>query len=115
MSKKETFGFTTIRFTAMASNFQISCNRTGDRLNLELSGDFDGTSAHELINLLKNSSQDLLAIYIHTDGLKHIHSFGLNTFFKRIRIINGCVDKIVFTGKKAPDLVSPSVHCLLED
>jgi len=37
----------------MASNFQITFNRHEDSMHLRLYGDFDGSSAHELINLLK--------------------------------------------------------------
>ena len=36
----------------MASNFQIFSYKTKDSLHLKLAGDFDGSSAHELINKL---------------------------------------------------------------
>ncbi len=97
----------------MASNFKIIINRSEDRIHLKLYGDFDGSSAHEVINFLKDNSRDLLKICIHTDGLKYIHPFGLKTFFKRFRIINGCIDRVVFAGKKTPDLTLPSDHCSL--
>ena len=88
----------------MASNFQITYNRLEGSIHLKLYGDFDGSSAHELLNLLKDKSHGTLKIQIHTDGLKQIHPFGLNTFLKGFRIMNGCTDSIVFTGKKARDL-----------
>ena len=88
----------------MAPNFQITFNRLDNSIDLKLYGDFDGTSAHELLNLLKDKSDGPLKINIHTDGLKHIHPFGVNTFLKGFRIMNGCADRIVFTGKKARDL-----------
>jgi hypothetical protein len=94
----------------MASNFQITFNRIEGSIHLKLYGDFDGTSAHELLNLLKDNSQGTLKIHIHTDGLKQIHPFGLNTFLKGLRIINGCADRIVFTGKKARDIALSSDH-----
>jgi hypothetical protein len=94
----------------MASNFKITFNRLEDSVRLNLYGDFDGSSAHELLNLLRSYSYDTQKIYIQTDGLKHIHPFGLNTFLKNYRIINGCADRIVFTGKKATALASPSHH-----
>lgn len=34
----------------MAANFRISTHRNSENLHLKLYGDFDGTSAHELIN-----------------------------------------------------------------
>jgi hypothetical protein len=94
----------------MASNFQITSNRLEESIHLKLYGDFDGSSAHELLNLLRSYSHDTLKIYIQTDGLKHIYPFGLNTFLKNYRIINGCADRIVFTGKKATALALPSHH-----
>jgi hypothetical protein len=94
----------------MASNFQITFNRLEDSIHLKLYGDFDGSSAYELLNLSKDNSHDTLKIYIQTDGLKHTHPFGLNTLFKRFKFINGCADRIVFTGKKAPALALPSDH-----
>jgi len=97
----------------MSSDFKITLNRFEDQIHLKLYGDFDGSSAHELLNLIKNNSHDLLKIYIHTDDLKTIHPFGLNIFFRRYWIINGCADKIVFAGKKAPDFALHSDHCFL--
>jgi len=39
----------------MASNFQIYSYKTRDSLHLKLNGDFDGNSAHELINILNEA------------------------------------------------------------
>ena len=36
----------------MASNFKISVHRNSDSLDLKLMGDFDGTSACELLNVM---------------------------------------------------------------
>ena len=38
----------------MAANFRIFLHETRDSLHLKLDGDFDGSSAHELFNTLKN-------------------------------------------------------------
>jgi len=38
----------------MAANFQIVSYKTRDSLHLKLNGDFDGTSAYELINTIKD-------------------------------------------------------------
>ena len=97
----------------MASNFKILISRFEDHINLKLYGDFDGSSAYELLNLLKDNSHDLLKIYIYTDELKTIHPFGLNIFFRCYRAINGDADKIVFVGKKAPHFALHSDHCFL--
>ena len=94
----------------MARNFQITYYRYEDSIHLKLYGDFDGSSAHELLNHLKVRSHDTLKIYIHTDGLKDLHPFGLNTFFRGFRINDGYADRIEFTGKKATALDLSSDH-----
>jgi hypothetical protein len=38
----------------MATNFKISSHRTESKLHLNLAGDFDGSSAFELLNMLKD-------------------------------------------------------------
>jgi len=94
----------------MASNFQITFNRREDGIHLSLYGDFDGSSAHQLLNILKDNPDNSLKIYIQTDGLKDIHPFGVNTFIKRFRITNGSADRIEFTGKNSANLALPSDH-----
>jgi len=70
----------------------------------------------QVINLIKqgkttkDKSHGTSKIHIHTDGLKDIHPFGLTTFLKGFKIMNGCADRIVFTGKKARDLALSSDH-----
>jgi hypothetical protein len=39
----------------MATNFKISSHRTESKLHLNLAGDFDGSSAFELLNMLKDN------------------------------------------------------------
>ena len=60
----------------MASNFKISSFKTSDSLHLELTGDFDGSSAYELINTLADNSKGLYEIFINTNDLKIIYPFG---------------------------------------
>ena len=97
----------------MASNFQILFNRTRDSVHLKLFGDFDGTSAHELLNLLKNNSRDTSKIYIHTDGLKHILPFGREIFNRSLGVKKNRGGRIVFKGKKAHDFYYKLNHCSL--
>jgi hypothetical protein len=58
---------------AMASNFQIYSYKTRDSLHLKLNGDFDGNSAHELINILSEAASSFWEIFIDTNGLKTIN------------------------------------------
>jgi len=41
----------------MAARFRISIHRNSENLHLKLMGDFDGTSAHELLNVLKRCGE----------------------------------------------------------
>ena len=88
----------------MASNFGIAIDRNSDGFGLQLTGDFDGTSAYELIDAIKKLPEDTLKLYIYTNGLKTIHPFGLDVFHKFMRSLNGQSAKIVFTGNSASQL-----------
>ena len=87
----------------MAANFKISVYRNNNSLHLKLSGDFDGTSAHELLNVIKYHFCESSQITIHTNNLTQLHSFGLQIFGKNIGIFNKRFDRLVFTGKNASD------------
>ena len=70
----------------MASNFRIYCYQNRDNLHLELVGDFDGSSAYELINTLKKYRGIVGRVFIHTCFLSSVNSFGLDVFQKSCTI-----------------------------
>ena len=88
----------------MASNFEITISEKSDGFNLKLYGDFDVTSAYELIYAIKKLPEDTVKISIHTNGLKSISSFGLNVFHRNMSPLDGVSKKIVFTGNNASQL-----------
>jgi hypothetical protein len=88
----------------MASNFRIAIARNSDGFGLKLAGDFDATSAYELIYAIKKLPEDTVTISIHTNGLKNTHPFGLDVFHKFMCSLNGQSAKIVFTGNNASQL-----------
>jgi hypothetical protein len=88
----------------MASNFGIAIDKNSGGFGLQLAGDFDGTSAYELIYAIKKLPEDTVKLYIYTNGLKTIHPFGLDIFHKFMRSLNGRSTKIVFTGNNASHL-----------
>jgi len=52
----------------MATNFKISAHRNDEVLHLTLKGDFDGTSAHELLDVVRK--RDIhIPPGIHTHGV----------------------------------------------
>jgi hypothetical protein len=88
----------------MASNFGIAVDKKSDGFGLKLAGDFDATSAYELIYAMKKLPEDTVKITIHTNGLKNIHPFGLDVFHRNMSPLDGQSRKIVFTGNRASQL-----------
>jgi hypothetical protein len=88
----------------MASNFRISIDKDSDCVGLKLAGDFDATSAYELINTMKKLPENTVKIAIHTNGLKNTYPFGLDVFHRFMRSLSGQSTKIVFTGNWASQL-----------
>jgi anti-anti-sigma regulatory factor len=88
----------------MASNFGIAVDKNSDGFGLKLAGDFDATSAYELIYAIKKLPGKTIKVYIYTNELKDIHPFGLDIFHKFMRSVNGQSAKIVFTGNSASQL-----------
>jgi hypothetical protein len=77
------------RGETMASNFRIYCHQNNDNLHLQLLGDFDGTSAYELIHTLEKYHGNGGKVYINTCALSSVHPFGLEIFQK-----NGSIKKL---------------------
>jgi len=61
-------------------------------------GDFDGSSAFELINIIKEHYGKVGKVVINTDGLSSTHPFGLGVFQKNC-LINKLSRGLLFTGK----------------
>ena len=87
----------------MAANFRICSHRNSDNLHLKLTGDFDGTSAFELLNTLKRSQNQVRKFFIHTDSLSSIKPFGMNVFQKNCAVKNLSAS-LTFTGKQGKKL-----------
>ena len=83
----------------MASNFRIYRHRTRDSLHLKLDGDFDGNSAHELINALTEFGKGLYQIFINTDDLRTIHPFGKDVFKKKLGKYSRGIGSLIFLGQ----------------
>ena len=82
----------------MASNFQLFAHRNNDSLYLQLYGDFDGNSAHQLIDTLIQKGRDVSNVFIDTNDLSRVYSFGINVFEKKARSLKKH-SNLVFIGK----------------
>lgn len=90
----------------MALSFRIVMHENNDNLHLRLIGDFDGSSAFELLEVLKDRAHAVQNVFIHTGGLREIYPFGQGVFEKRTSELRQELQKIYFTGNKA-QLIAP--------
>jgi hypothetical protein len=88
----------------MATNFRVRVHRNSENLHLKLVGDFDGISAHHLLDILKRYSHRTSKAFIHTSCLVNIHPFGLSVFHNHLDILKGKSIELVFTGEHASQL-----------
>ena len=96
----------------MASNFRISTHRNSENLHLKLMGDFDGSSACQLLNILKKTSNSVYKIIIHTGSLNTIHPFGRDTFRRNIGDLDGHSIHLLFTGENASQISPENKLCI---
>ena len=82
----------------MAANFQILSHKTRDSLHLKLNGDFDGTSAYELINTIKDHGTNFYQIFIDTNNLRTIYAFGRNVLQKNFGDLEK-LSNLIFIGE----------------
>jgi len=85
----------------MAANFKITIHPNGDMMQLKLKGYFDGISAYELINILKQCCRHTSKISIQTSGLREVNPFGLAVLQDNLKSLNGRSLELVFSGQQA--------------
>jgi stage II sporulation protein AA (anti-sigma F factor antagonist) len=84
----------------MAKNFRVCTKENGNQsLALQLFGDFDASSACELIDLLNESVKKSPSVAIDTDGLRTVNAFGLDVFVPRMSWLNNTRANIEVTGR----------------
>jgi hypothetical protein len=85
----------------MAANFKITIQPNGNTINLKLKGYFDGISAFELIDILKQCCRHTSKICIQTNALKEVNPFGLAVLQDSLKGFNGRSLELVFSGQGA--------------
>ena len=92
----------------MALNFHIFFYNNKGSLYIKLDGDFDGSSAHELLNALKEKGPNFYHVHIDTNGLKTIYPFGRDVFENNFNTLRKQLNNIIFAGENrhriAPNL-----------
>ena len=89
----------------MAKNRKIFVHRNSEYIHMKLIGDFDGSLAYELLNLLKNNCTAVPKIFIHTNCLRTVNSFGRQVFHKNLNHIDNQSTQLLFTGEFASQLI----------
>jgi len=91
----------------MSANFQINARKSNGNLHVQPAGDFDGSSAWALVNLLHKKYDGNGRIFINTDKLGEICPFGCTVFQNRIDLNRLPANRLFFKGKNgfkiAPD------------
>jgi len=85
----------------MANNFRIAMHRNGCNLQLNLVGDFDGSSAFELYNVLKENIDNTKRVFINIEHLKKIYPFGLRVFNRKFLKLRDQRARIDFIGENS--------------
>jgi hypothetical protein len=83
----------------MAANFHMFTHKTTETLHVKLSGDFDGSSASELVNALADSQDRYYQIFINTTELNNIHPFGQEVLQRRLSELKTRGPGVIFIGK----------------
>jgi hypothetical protein len=102
----------------MSMNFQINYKRQNGDLHVDPVGDFDGSSAWELIHLLDAQYNGHGRVHIDTGRLRTVCPFGCNTFQCQFYLSRVPADRLLFKGEKghalAPEgsrvVVAPRPH-----
>ena len=89
----------------MASNFKLFLHETKDNIHMKICGDFDGTSAHELITAIQKHAHQSNQVFVHTEDLGNIYSFGREVFQNNLGVLKMQLNKVVFVGKHQDSLV----------
>ena len=82
----------------MSINFKISSRQNNGSLHIDMHGDFDGSSACELANLIKMEYPGTGEIFINTKNLSVINQFGSAVLENIIAVQGLPVNSMVFVG-----------------
>jgi anti-anti-sigma regulatory factor len=85
----------------MAHNFKMNIHRRIDKLTIHLAGDFDGSSAWELINAIRENLKNSKFIQIDTGELKMVYPFGREVFRNFVSNAKNTRIRMQFNGPNA--------------
>ena len=97
----------------MSNNCKIEFNRNRGNLNVSLKGDFDGSSAWELIHLLHEQYDGEGYVFIDTKQLRTIRPFGGDTFRNCFNPGRLPKNRLFFKGEKGFEIAPTGCKILV--
>lgn len=88
----------------MSANFNIIVKKYKDDLHINPSGDFDGSSAWELVNVLKEKFDGNGQVIIDTSKLFDVCPFGSSTFQYQLKLSRVPADRLFFKGERGREI-----------
>jgi len=85
----------------MGDNFKVLIHRNETCLHVKLIGEFDGTAAQKLLNIVKRRGRTMLRIFIHTNSLSEVHPFSMALFKEQCEVAPCTSASLIFTGQYA--------------
>ncbi|QTA86985.1 hypothetical protein [Desulfonema magnum] len=88
----------------MSANFKIKSHHVNGSLHIELSGDFDGSSAWELANTIMLKNKGTREVIVNAEKIGEVFPFGSAVFESLINTNIIPADKITFENEKGPEI-----------
>lgn len=98
----------------MNNRFQVGLKKINGDLYVRLKGDFNGSTALELINLLGKQYSGRGQVFVDTCGLREICSFGCSTFQHYVHQLRFPLERLTFKGYKASEIAPKGSTILLK-
>lgn len=95
----------------MTSDFEISIEWQGDRVRLDLSGDFDEKSANSLIKSLQEECREASVVFIRAGGLDTLRPAACETFRRNLHVLKDFCYRLVFADTNAARMAPEWVQC----
>lgn len=95
----------------MTPDFEISIEWQGDRVRLDLSGDFNEESANSLIQSLQQDCQDASVVFIRAGGLKNLRPVACETFRRNLHTLKDFCYRLVFADTNAARMAPDWIQC----
>jgi hypothetical protein len=93
-----------LRRDQMRSIFRIHVHSSSDSVHLKLEGDFNGSSAYELLDVLKKNCRWATRAFIHTSNISSVHPSARMILETNLGALDGRCLPLFFTGEHADQL-----------